>query len=278
MKAYITGTSGFLADRLARVLEKRGHEVKRISNHLDILDYKGLCNDIFRFNPDVIIHAAAIAGTTICDTYANLAVDINVTGTYNLAKIAKIAKAKIMYYGTTVSFDRDLDYITEDSELKPKTLYGSSKYAGEIIIKQMIPNNHIIIRPCFVYGPDDPHSIISLIIKAYLNDKPCLLLLDPDFKKDYMYVDEFNDGVVKLLEKGSLGEFNISLGQPRPIKDVISILAKYGIKPIIYLKSESDYLGHHIVSNEKLKGEIDWNPEITIEKGIEKVLKAKGLI
>ena len=164
MKILITGGSGLLGQYLNVVLSKN-HKILTLFNTnvgncgyfnsqtINLLDHKQLHNIFNNFNPDIVIHTAAISHTILPKGVSSKDVfDINVKATKNIAELCDKFNTKLIYTST------DLVYagyrgsmLKEDAKLIPVSLYAETKLMGEIKIQDTF-NNFIIIRMALLFG------------------------------------------------------------------------------------------------------------------------------
>ena len=273
MKIAITGSLGIVGSNLVPYLESKGHEVIPILS--DIRDYATLRKEISsQSGVDWMIHLAAIVSTISCDLAGRHTFDVNVKGTYNVADLCKEFKIKFCYFSTTAIYKPGQNPILEESVKEPQTLYGYTKYLGEITAQHVFknsPENLLVLRPCFAFGGNNDRSIGSLVIKSGMYNEPINVQLNPEKLKDYMHVDNLSEAVEMLLSQNIVGEYNISYGEPIKFGDLVKKVEEMELKPFIYYREELDYLGNHSVDNTKLKSVIDWKPSITLDEGLKKV-------
>lgn len=275
MNILITGASGSIGTNLIPYLRETGHSVIAIKS--DIRDYISLRAEmIFYRNSNVnwVVHLAATVNTITCDLAGRHSYDVNVTGTYNVAELTKELGAKYCYFSTTAIYKPGIEPILETSEKNPATLYGFTKYLGEqtsVFSYKDDMDKLLIIRPCFAFGGINDHSIGSRLISSGLTGEPLHVQLDPEKKKDYMHVLNLSEAIEKLLNKNIVGDYNISYGKPILFKELVEKVEQMGLKPRVYYRPELDYMGNHVVDNNKLKTVIDWSPSITLDEGLKKV-------
>jgi len=273
MKILITGSKGAIGSYLTPYLKKKYEVIEIIS---DISNYSDLKSKIEKHKEaDWIINLAALVNTITCDIAGRYAFDVNVKGAYNVAIISKEFKIKHCFFSTTAIYKPNI-LIKEESEKNPQTLYGFTKYLGEKTVEFVYKDqkeNLLIIRPCFIFGGKNDHSIGSLIVKSAIKQIPLVILLDPENKKDYMHITNFSEAIYKLIEKDASGDYNISYGKPIKFKELVDKVKKMNLNPIIYYRPEEDYMKNHIVDNSKLKNIINWNPTITLDDGLKEVFK-----
>jgi len=278
MKVLITGGYGFIGRNLWKYFKKIPKwSVYRFKG--DITRPSEVNKEFNDFNPDVVIHCAAIVSSVKCELAGAYSFSVNVLGTYNVAKITKELGAKLIYVGTTASYKPQPYDITENTPTEPKTLYGFTKLLGEEVSK-WVDENCLILRLCYVYGPFDGHSGIWTVIHQTFKNEPAILLMSPDSLKDYLYIDDVCDAFKLAIQKDLKGIYNVSRYRPRKLKDVMEIvkekLVEFEIKhePKIVYVSEADYLGDHVVRNHKFCSHTGWSPKIELEEGIAKCIQA----
>lgn len=164
MKILITGGSGLLGQYVNRQLGKnhqiltmynsnRGNCINFNSVKIELSDSPALISLVKNFNPDCIIHLAALASPMLQEGISHKQVyDINVGVTALLASLAEEHGIRLIYTST------DLVYagyrgtmLKEDAKLIPITLYAETKLMGEVKI-QSLCSNHVILRTSLMYG------------------------------------------------------------------------------------------------------------------------------
>jgi len=251
-----------------------GTRVKR--NEVDITDSKmvdQLERSLTAPNRDRalwIIHLAAWCGTDKCEADSFGAVNSNVIGTQNIIKMVKNINAKLIYFSTTAINNPD-EYMkpgcspfNENAKIGPKTIYGLTKYAGELACRQSLNNSQLmVIKPVFIYGdaPHDNSSILRKILQAIRTKQPLNVLLDRDYKKDYIRIEQFANMFATLLHApikdiftDQRNDFVLCKGEPKPFGyylDLIQDLTQHWRKNdcmynYIGLHPEKDYLKDHV--------------------------------
>ena len=273
LKILITGADGFIGSNVKSHLESSNkYDVCKLTQ--DLTDAESVILEVESLKPDIIIHTAAIVGTIACDVAGGYAIDVNVRGSYNIAKAAKKVNAKLIYIGTTASYKIGVMPIVEETPSEPETLYGLTKYAGELVCKQILEKDKLLVlRFCFAFGINDGHSGIWNMINSYKRNRPCILQMSPESLKDFMFVSDFCEAVRLAIKNDLNGLYNVSYNKPRALKDVINVLNNLGITPILYYKKEDDYMQSHIVNSSKFRKATGWTPQVTLERGIKKCVK-----
>jgi dTDP-4-dehydrorhamnose reductase len=332
VKAFITGESGtipMIIQKMSNLYDcnivnsqlntnfytklKKHQSFKIRVPEFDFND-KVLLNNIFEEikntenDPDIIIHSGAFVGTDFCSNNEELAIKANIEGTLNIVNICNKYNKPLIYFSTTAVMDPDSynenNPINFHTKINPKTLYGISKYSGELIVKNLCKTDNIVIRPVFGFGdyPDDLHSALTkLIYVMYKNiskkeENNLTILLNPIIKKSYTRVENIASCVLKLTSNfnfyhNMFNEINIGIDHnnsknwleiTKIIKDEflnISICDNLefenALNKIIF-KSKEDYLHYHNIVNDDLeKYDLSFENDcnfISLKEGIRKTL------
>ncbi len=160
LKVLITGNLGFVGTETEKLFVQRNLEVlgyDLMSNH-DIRDAVQLENYIIQSKPNRILHLAAIARFADADKDPKQAFETNVLGTRNVAILAGKYHIPIVYASTGSVYMpiKRTPPITEDFEAFGNSVYGCTKYGGEIYIKES-RTPWIILRYAHLYGKEKRH-------------------------------------------------------------------------------------------------------------------------
>lgn len=156
MKICITGASGMLgytlATHFAEIHDVLGlyNKHKPISNNgifvsVDLRNTEKFRNVIKRFNPDIIIHCAAITDVDYCEVNKKHAKEINEKTTRKVMEISKEISAKMIFISTDSVFDGQNGNYNETSQLNPLNYYANTKKNAEEIIRHNL-DDYIIFR------------------------------------------------------------------------------------------------------------------------------------
>ena len=165
MKILVTGDQGFVGIETRRFLEGNKHEVLGydIMSGRDIRDTKQLEQFVVNVSPDRILHLAAIARFAEADKDPDACYDTNVDGTRNVALIAGKYHIPIVYASTGSVYMpiKQEPPITEEFNACGNSVYGCSKYVGELKIKKYA-HPWIILRYAHLYGKEKrQHGLIG---------------------------------------------------------------------------------------------------------------------
>ena len=241
MNILITGVTGFIGRHLVEALAKK-HDYKifclvrndkkaRKLEHLGVkfiyadITQKHTLTKILRHNIDIIIHCAAYVGDN-----KDLLYKTNVLGTQNICELAQNLNVDRFIYLSSVSVisgNPDIPLI-EDLPYKATSPYGESKIEAEKIILAFRQRGLkiVILRPCMVYGPDEPHllKILLPLLKLRL-----LFTLDEGRKKLHLvYVENVVAVIMKSINSDKFldGSFFVADEDVLTVKEILDIISK----------------------------------------------------
>ena len=164
MRIVVTGVNGQLGYDVVRELNKRKYtEVFGIDiNELDLTNQNAVKAYMSNIKPDAIIHCAAYTAVDNAEDNSDLCYDVNVSGTKYLVESAKDLNSKFVYISTDYVFsgEKDTEYLVNDVP-EPKSVYGKTKYLGEV--ETLKYKKHFIIRISWVFGKNGNNFIKTMI-------------------------------------------------------------------------------------------------------------------
>jgi dTDP-4-dehydrorhamnose reductase len=151
----ITGSRGQLGTDLQAVLS--GVDAAEVlatnSTTLAITDAAAVNAVVKEFQPDVILNAAAYTTVDKAETDEQAAYELNAVGPANLALAAGRIGAKLIHVSTDYVFTGDASVPYEvDAPTGPKSAYGRTKLAGELAVREILPESGYVVRTAWVYG------------------------------------------------------------------------------------------------------------------------------
>ncbi|UMZ74735.1 GDP-mannose 4,6-dehydratase [Natranaerofaba carboxydovora] len=253
----VTGGAGFIGSHLVDKLLQAGKEVitlddfnhfyparlkeDNIKAHLsydnfnlvrgDIRDKELVDEVIDTYAPEVIIHLAARAGVRPSLNKPYLYQSTNIEGTLNLLEGARKYKIDKFIFGSSSSVygkNKKVPFSEDDALLNPASPYAATKISGETLCQTYadlyeIPT--VSLRFFTVFGPRQrPDLAIRKFTERILNDEKITLFGDGYSARDYTYVDDIVDGILKavnyeIVEQKSEHLFeNFNLGNSTPVK------------------------------------------------------------
>lgn len=211
-KILITGGSGLLGQYLNLAASKKfiihtthksnlGNCVQFSSSKIDIRDLIVLGKLFEEFQPEIVIHAAAITNPLTEENQTTKDYfDTNVSATKNIAELCSRFNSKLIYISTDLVYAGYRgSFLKEDSKLIPVSLYAETKLVGENKIKEST-DNYLILRTALLYGIGLNHSSCHFhsMYEEFLNKRPVKLFTD-QFRTPISLIDASRI-IVKLAD------------------------------------------------------------------------------
>lgn len=153
MKILVTGGGGQLGHDICRELERRGIEyMAPSSKEMDITDSDAVREQICTYRPDAVIHCAAWTAVDAAEDIPEQVFAVNGGGTRNIALACQEIEAKMLYISTDYVFSgTGTRFYEPDDPTGPVNVYGKSKLAGELAVKEFL-EKYFIVRISWVFG------------------------------------------------------------------------------------------------------------------------------
>jgi dTDP-glucose 4,6-dehydratase len=308
-KIIITGGLGFIGSNLINILQKKYFivnidKVTYASNFKNIdpniKNYKFYKQDINsknfiskileKYNPSIIFNLAAETHVDRSIDGPKKFVDSNILGVFNLLETIKNYKKKIklIHISTDEVYgDIKKNYKSkEEDAYNPSSPYSASKASGDLLIKSYIRTYKIpaiITNCCNNFGPNQyPEKLIPTIIYNIINKKPIPIYGRGENVREWIYVKDHCNALIKISEKGKIGEnYNIGSGiilnNIQIAKKIISSFKKINqnnnIKSVINLVK--DRPGHDLrycLDTSKIKNKLKWKCKSSFEETINETI------
>ena len=310
-KIIVTGGLGFIGSNLIELLLKKNYSVVNIdkitysSNFYNTLEfvknskYKFIKCDInnktklsqiiFKYKPVCIFNLAA-------ETHVDRSIDSpenfiksNILGVFNLLEVfkkysKKNRKTRLVHISTDEVYGDILKGRSHEKfPYKPSSPYAASKASSDHLVFSYVRTFKIpaIITNCSNnYGPKQhPEKLIPKLIYNILNNKSLPIYGNGKNSREWIYVKDHCEALVKVFQKGKIGEFynigsNKNLNNIEICKALIKV-AKNSI-PIgsnIKIQFVKDRPGHDIryaIDSKKILRKLKWKTKVSFEKGLEK--------
>ena len=293
MNIGVIGGSGFIGSHIVDKLIEGGHAV----TVFDIMkphrnDVRHLYIDITNLSKtavtltgdyDAIYLLAAMADVN--DVYKNPveAGEVNILGVANILEAARRNEIDRVILASTVwVYEMALEKnVNEDTPLqiqKANHVYTSSKVAAELYChsyQKLYGQNFTILRYGIPYGPRARGgTVMAIFVKKALNGEPLTIFGDGSQYRNFIYVEDLAEGnVAALKEVAKKQTYNLEGMQKITIKEVAETVKKLIDNVKIEYKEArlGDYAGN-IVSREKAKKELGWEPKVDFEEGMRRYI------
>jgi len=249
VKLIITGSAGFIGYSLSKRLLENNLEIIGIDNHnnyydtklkearfnklikhsnyqhyrIDLSDQDSL-KKIFKENkPDVVINLAAQAGVRYSIENPLAYINSNVVGFANILENCRHYSIKHLIYASTSSVygaNTKLPFSEHDHTNHPLSIYAATKKSNELMSHSY---SHLYNLPTTglrfftVYGPwGRPDMALFKFTKAILNEKPIDVYNNGEHTRDFTYIDDILNGVIKVLNNLARPNLKWNSNQPDP--------------------------------------------------------------
>ena len=301
-KALVTGGAGFIGSHLAEKLHQNNIEVLVVDNLLtgkkENLLSLDLENTIYgdvgseetlkiikNFNPDVCFHLAAQSSVVISVEDPLLDFEHNLLQPVQLIKTLLESDCKQFIFtssGGTIFGEPEVIPTSEDDYAgEPASPYGLAKKKLNELIEVMLQNetmSYSILNLSNVYGPrQDPHGeagVMSIFTGKLMNNETPTIYGDGKQTRDYVYVLDVVDALIKSAETDDNLFLNIGTGVETSVNELVSILSQkisWDGEPEYAPKREGELL-RSVLNNERAKSQIGWEPKYTLDTGLDELI------
>ena len=233
---------------------------------------------------DSVVHLGAIVGDPACNLDEALTIDVNLSATRMIAELAKEARVDRFIFASTCSVYGACDeMLDEHSVVKPISLYGNTKLASERVLLNMADDRFAptIVRFSTIYGLSGRTRfdlVVNLLTaKAKIDGE--ITVFGGDQWRPFVHVDDAASAVARVLEapKALVSNeiFNVgSNDQNYTISDIGKLVHEQVISARLQLSDNDDDPRNYRVDFSKIRNILGFEPEWTVEQGIEQVLEA----
>ncbi len=164
MKVLLIGGGGQLGKELQLVKPSDITLLAPTSSELDITQHRDVTRFVVEHEPDFIINAAAYTAVDQAEQDSSSAYAVNTEAVHNLASLAGEGKARLIHISTDFVFDglQSRPYRPNDPA-KPLSVYGASKYQGELAVMES-GANAVILRTAWLYSRHG-HNFVKTMLR-----------------------------------------------------------------------------------------------------------------
>ena len=306
-KIIVTGGLGFIGSNLIDLLIKKNYFVinldkvtyssnfYNVREHKNSKKYKFIKCDIkdkkikkilFKYKPAGIFNLAA-------ETHVDRSIDnpenfiqSNIVGVYNLLEsfkeYSKKYKSKLIHISTDEVYGDILKGRTSEKyPYLPSSPYAASKAASDHLVSSYVRTykTPAMVTNCSNnYGPKQhPEKLIPKLIYNILNNKPLPIYGRGTNSREWIYVQDHCEALLKVFLKGKIGEFyNIGSNKnlnnievSKKLMDVSKKMVKLGNKvKIQFVKDRPGHDLRYALNSNKIKNRLSWSPKINFKQGI----------
>jgi nucleoside-diphosphate-sugar epimerase len=302
MKILITGGAGYIGSLLTSALLAEGHQVTVVDNFyfkqaslLDCCQYgrfeivRGDCRDEELMKrlvsrADAIIPLAAVVGAPMCDRDPVAAKTINQEAVEMLCRIASKQQRMLMpITNSGYGIGEGGKVCTEDSPLRPLSLYGRTKVKAEEAV--LARGSSISFRLATVFGLS-PRMRIDLLVNDFVHravHDRAVVVFQGHFKRNYIHIRD----VVRVFLHGMANfdsmkgcAYNVGLDEANLSKLELCAVIQKHLPQFVYLEApigEDPDKRDYIVSNARIAA-TGFKPEWSLDRGIEELIKGYAIL
>jgi dTDP-glucose 4,6-dehydratase len=206
-------------------------------------------------------------------------VETNVCGTQVLLDVCRARGVERFVHVSTDEVYGSLGatgFFTEHTPLQPNSPYAASKTASDLMVRAAIETHKfpaLITRCSNNYGPFQfPEKLIPLMIANAQEDKPLPIYGDGMNIRDWLYVRDHCEAILRVYEAGKLGDvYNIGGNNEYPNIEIVKRILEGVGKPESLITYVEDRKGHdrrYAIDAKKIKDELEWEPRFTFEEAL----------
>ena len=286
-KLSILGGTGFLGKNFVKrltekeiksklLIHKKNDEYSNESSVGDVLNTESLEN--FLEKNDVVVNFTG----QISDNFEDY-VKTNLTGAFNILNscVKKQVKHIILISTINVYGEKCNTSSIETDPVNPTTHYSLIKSATEKIYQYYSENlnlNVTVLRFSHIYGYEKKIGLISNLIYSSENQNPIKLSHNGNQERDFLYIDDAVEGIIKTLEHLDNGFtiYNISSGEKISTLNLIKLIKKISNSEIFYEKQNTSPDEKCIwASFQKAKMKTNFQPKVELKDGLKKIIDQK---
>ncbi len=308
-RVLITGVAGFIGSSLADELLARGDEVIGVDNfntyydpaikrrnltqadsmdrftlhEVDICDEEAINALFAATQPEVVVHLAARAGVRPSLQDPNLYHRVNVIGGQHILDACRHHKPSHLVFASSSSVyggSVDVPFRETDPVMTPVSPYAATKRMNELqahVYQHVYGVRTTMLRFFTVYGPRQrPDMAIHKFVKMILNGEPIPMFGDGSTLRDYTYIDDIIDGVVRCVDTPFDYEiFNLGESHTTSLKELIGLLEKHtGTEALIDQQPmQAGDVEQTYANVDHAKEKLGYAPHFTMDEGIARFVK-----
>jgi UDP-glucose 4-epimerase len=296
MRVLVTGGAGFIGSHLVERLLADGHEVTAVDNlatgregnlsqlgdaRFELLDVRET-EQLTRLSGgvDVVFHLAALADIVPSVERPADYHGANVEGTFSVLEAARAAGVRTVLYAASSScYGIPDEYPTpETAPLRPEYPYALTKAVGEQYVLhwgRVYGMQTLALRLFNVYGPRSRTTgaygaVFGVFLAQKLAGKPFTVVGDGTQKRDFVFVTDVVDAFVRAAESRLTGlALNVGTGAPQSVNRLVALLGG----EVTYLPRRPAEPDCTHADATKIRGLLDWAPQVSFEQGVEEMLQ-----
>jgi len=208
MRILITGAGGRLGSQLLHLLNDQQHTVMGVDlGTMDITNATSVKQTFKSFQPELVIHCAALTAVDYCAEHPDEALAINGFGTQTIAQVCQTHNAALLYVSTNEVFDgKTLDQYQEYDTPHPINPYGYSKWVGEQAVQTLV-HKHYIVRTAWLFAHGGQNFVHTML--RYASEGRRLRVVTNEIANP-TYNHDLAEAICRLISTESYGIYHLT--------------------------------------------------------------------
>jgi UDP-glucose 4-epimerase len=289
----VLGGNGFIGSHLVKALKEKYIVTVFERRRIDSKEQPGVRyiygdfeqEDLLRKSLsgiDIVVHLISTTVPKTADADPVFDLNTNLMNTIGLLKLLPETKVKKLVYfssGGTVYGEPKTTLVPETHSREPIGSYGIVKCAIEDYIRFYASKNtfeYLIVRPSNPYGPGQIsyglQGVIPIIFDSLINDKEFQLWGGGNQVRDYVYIDDLTEAVLRLIEARCTGAYNVGSGQGHDVKQLVEAVEQQMGRTLKTRIVEMDHnaIERFVLSIDKIRTDTGWLPQTALSDGLRK--------
>ena len=273
-RALVTGSSGFIGGQLVKELRRQGATVVGFDQAVgfDIGDLGRLKRTMRGM--DYVFHMAVLP-INPCDRNMRLCIQTNAIGTLNVAEAAKASGVKKLIYSSTSAVYgdmRDARIVDETRPCNPNAMYGVTKLAGEIIVKNSgVP--YIILRYMNVYGIGQKSGLIPILLECVKNHTPPTIEGSGQQAFDFVHVQDIIRANMLAASSDLVNDtFNVGGNNEITVEEVVKAVLDAAGSDMVPVRKPGDSTMRRVGSSAKAERLLGYVPSVDFNTKIKEMV------
>lgn len=290
-KIVVTGGTGLIGSALVSKLkedfsvysiDRKGTDKKNLFSNVNYLNLdlssKDCISTLENLKPKIIIHCAAIIPGKNTTKESIKKINSNIDA--NIILLSKKLNSYLIFMSSTIiyGYSNNTFNINEETALKAISSYAEQKIESERLIMNMV-NRYLILRINAPYGqPTANETVLTIFCQQAIQNKPLLYHGSGTRMQDFTHINDISNLIYCQLKSKIFtnGVFNISSGKPISMLNLAKLVVKTAesnseVKASGQIDLQEEYKADYSIKKAKIQ--LNWEPKITLRKGISELIK-----